>query len=130
LQVGPEVDDGDRVYGLDFGYFLDERWAAVLSWDVGLDGAKAVGLAVGPKFFFLPDGTVNPYWTTKFIYEVSPRNDLGWRIDGGMEWNLRPLTGIENLALYGEAGVSQMFRADGPNLLNLELIRIGLNWSF
>lgn len=130
VQLQPDLGGGDLVYGIDMSYFFAERWSGVLSWDIGLTGNKAVGVAVGPQYFFLPDARVNPYATAKFIYHLSPKNDLGWRINGGAEWNLVAATGMDNMALYGELGISQIIRANLPNLLTFELIRIGLRWSF
>lgn len=130
VTLKPDTKRGDEVFALDLAYFFRDELAGVLTWDFGLENTKRVNLAVGPQVFFFRDSRVKPYFTTRFIYSLDPKNDLGWRLNGGVEWDLRWLTGLDNLAAYTDVGVSQIFARGGPNLVTLELFRAGMSWSF
>jgi hypothetical protein len=109
VQLKPEVDDGDRVISIDTAYFVEEQWAALLTF---------------------PERTLNPYVAIKFLYSFDPKNDFGWNFAAGAEWNLRSATGMDNLVFCGEVAAWKLFVRDGSNLLSLDLIRLGLAWNF
>jgi len=130
LQIDPEKEVGDRVFGIDLGYFFEENWALALSWDFGIEGVKRVGLGIGPQLFLFKDATIMPYLVGKFLYELDPQNDIGWRFNIGGEWNLVRVTNLDNLRFYIEIGASQLFSQTGPNPFMIELFRIGMSWNF
>ncbi|MFH1262631.1 MAG: hypothetical protein V1495_04190 [Pseudomonadota bacterium] len=130
VRLKPTVGRGDALVGIDLSYFMEEQWAMLLNFNIGLTGSQRMGLGVGPKLFIFPEATLNPYFIPRFLYHLSPRNEFGWNFAAGAEWNLRALTGMDNLALIGEIGISQIVWSGTPNLLSLELIRVGLSWNF
>jgi hypothetical protein len=130
LVLEPSVDAGDVTYSVDMAYFFHERWAALLAWDIGLEGQKWDGLAVGLRTYMGLDWVLRPYATLQFVYLLNPKNDLGWRVGFGAEWNLRAATKIDNLSVFFDTGLSQVFADNAPDWLILDLFRSGLSWSY
>ena len=129
-QFQPSTDRGDLTYGIDLAYFFVERWAGVLSWDLGMEGTQRVGLAVGPQLFIFLDEPIKPYLSTKLVYSIDPAKGIGWRINVGGEWDLVQWTKINNLRLFFETGLTQLYINDGNDLFAYEVLRAGLAWSY
>lgn len=131
LDLDPEVSRGDLTYGIDLGYFLTEDWAFILDWDFGLEGKRKIELTTGFQGFLELDTFVRPYLAGKFLYALKPERDMGWRLSAGAEWNLNVLTGLDNLQVFTETGVSQILtNTTLGDKLTLELFRVGLSWSY
>ncbi len=131
MDLDPSVERGNLTYGLDAAYFLSEDWAAVMGWGFGLEDDHKIDLALGMQGFLEMKTWVRPYLAGKFLYVLQPEKDLGWRLSAGAEWNLRVLTGLDNLQVFTETGVSQILtNTTNGDELTLEIFRLGLSWSY
>ncbi len=129
LHVHPQTQAGDYSFSTDFAYFFEERWAGVLSIDYGLNQTRRVDLRIGPQLFLLLDGDVLPYLSADFLYSLTPEKAFGWRFNFGGEWNLARWTGLDNLRVVFESGISQLFIETPSDILILDIFRVGLSWN-
>ena len=130
LETQPNRSFRKPVYAIDTAYFVGEQLTVALSWEFELGGSSHIGLAAGSQYYLLLDRSLIPYVSAKFLYQLNREKDLGWRFNFGGEWNLVRWSKIDNLRLYFETGVSQIFRDPQPNLLQFEILRVGLSWNF
>jgi hypothetical protein len=126
----PETKRGDTTYAIDLSTALSERWFGRASFEFGLQGANRISVALGPEFFFRLHSLLKPFAGAQAVYEVSPSSEFGVRGYAGVEFDLVPLTGIDNLRLTGATGGLYVFNRHIPNEIYFEAIRLGLAWSY
>ena len=130
VQVSPTTRRDELSYDYELSYFLSEQWVMAMSLDFGLEKTNRATLAVGPQFFFLSNGTLLPYATARFLYPLQANHSLGWRVHVGVEWNLKFVTGMDNLRLCAESGLSELYPSDIPNPRFFDAFRLGLTWNY
>lgn len=116
-------------YHLDTGYFLHEKWSAILSIDAQVDGQELFYLELGPDFYPVQDVKLLPYVSARLLYTMVPNGNPGWLVNMGFEMHLGKSYQIENLRLRVNTGGGQ-FLFDNSSLTFIELIRLGLIWTF
>jgi hypothetical protein len=116
-------------YHLDTAYFLHEKVSAALSIDTQVDGLQLFYLEFGPDFYPIQDSWFLPYMSARLLYTMVPSGAPGWLVNLGFETRLSSSYETENLRLRVNTGIGQ-FITHSDNFLFIELIRIGLIWSF
>lgn len=126
----PDTTYENRSYHIDLGYFYRESVQIALSFQFGLDGDQHVGLRLGPEFYLLKDSAYLPWVGTKYIYSIVPKNNQGFMVEFGLEKDLEFLFGFENMVIRASTGFAKMWMLDEPNRSYLELIRLGMAFTF
>jgi hypothetical protein len=124
LTFTPERTYENRTYSLDIGYFLRESVTFTFSFQFAVDGAKQVAIALGPEFYLTKDTFVLPYLSGQYMYTMLPNGNSGWKITSGVEKNLYPLLGIDNIHVRLATGVYQIFE-DPDARWAWEIIKLG-----
>ncbi|MFH1017882.1 MAG: hypothetical protein V1798_06855 [Pseudomonadota bacterium] len=129
-QFNPTTGRGDSAYAIDIGMALTERWFGRASVEFALQGAGRIGLAVGPEVYFGLPWMIKPLATVQALYVFSPTSDFGVRGAIGAEWNLKFLTGIDNLRFTLQSGVLAILKRQVRNQIYWETARAGFSWNF
>ena len=129
-QFHPTSEKGNTTYDLDLGLAITERWFGRTSFEFGLQGVNRISLAIGPEFHFGLASMLKPLITTQAVYTFSPAFEFGVRGAVGVEWDLRFLTGIDNLFLCAQTGVLAILKRHARNQIYWETARLGLSWNY
>lgn len=129
LFLDPVKSFDQATYHFDTAYFLSEKVAASFALSAQVQGNNIFYLELGPDFYPAPDLKFLPFITVRLLYTIEPSKDAGWLANLGVEAPLSSSYQLENLKLRISSGGGQFF-FDTDNVLFLELVRVGLIWSF
>ncbi len=116
-------------YHLDLGYFLTEKWSAVIAMNIQVAGMQIFMLELGPDFYPVQDVKVMPWISARLLYTMLPDGDAGWLTEAGIETHLSKSSELENLRLRVGVGGGQLF-LNPQSTFFLEMVRVGLIWNF
>ena len=129
-QFQPTTTRGNETYAVDLGYFFSENWMGLLSWEFALRGPERVNVAIGFRYLTRVWSLFKPYIGAEFLYLIDPTNDLGWRSYLGFEYDLKAITGNDNLRFTLQSGISGIAHLNASDELFYEMVRAGFSWSY
>ncbi|MCB0326316.1 MAG: hypothetical protein KDD52_01735 [Bdellovibrionales bacterium] len=129
LVIQPDKNLGAQHYQVDSAYFLSEQWAYGINVSIATNQDQRVWIATGPEYYMLQDSQLTPFVYVRLLYSILPNGDLGWSMGFGFEYNLGSFW-LENLALKTSFGLRQIFFQNQEDQILLELVQLGIHWSF
>ena len=130
MQFEPVKEAKNEAFAIELGTFFSERWAGILAFDFAVKDSDRIALAIGPRVYLALDLRLKPYVGGRFMYLVNTTNDIGGRIQFGLEYDLERLTRMNNLRFTAETGVTGFVQKDIADEMYWDMIRLGFAWNY
>lgn len=116
-------------YRMEWGFFTSQRLATVFNWGIELGGDQSQHITIGLQYYMIDNALFLPYARLSFYYLYDPITHIGYETSLGGEWNLKKLTGIDNLRVAVALGYSHLL-SESPRAFVAFLPQIQLQWSY
>ncbi len=118
------------MYGFNSGFFLSSNWVLLANWSLNLGPIQRRQFVTGFRLYLSKEKMLMPLVELGAAFQNTPKKNLGYSAMIGLEYNLRPLTMMDNYRIVFRSGLTQLILQDEKDDYIFNYLQASLDWNF